>query len=678
MRYFTRHRGTAPPPAVDPTSWVSVFTLASTLATPMLSVDPLRLRLAATTQRPAATCVVADPIHVTGTVLIAPPQGGGPDPNASPPGSAELWAADAHFTAAVRVQGAGFVDRRPFLDGDETALTVRGEGSSATWTVAEGVLAANGTGLSVAEFGDSDWDHLTMTVGLVPGASRSGVGFALPATGIAGALFAVVVEGQGEPPQLLIGRGNAFGGIDPLGTLPLPAAAPGANAPIALIATMFDDRLRATVGDAVLEADRGDTPSGPAALVADGPAAFSSLQVQGLDLYAFPFAVSRFRSFAEHVGSWPGRLDTTTADALGAGTSGETVSGLWTATAAAIAAAMSPDAASADRDRVFSAWVTGLGLPLKDELAALELTRVVDAGRTSALVIESPEPIDFTAEVTVALKRRIPQRPGGVRPPVGPPVNVAASDAVPERPIRDRLESLALAPPPAEAATAATGTGPGMRPRGLGGGVLQPRGGVLQPPGGGVLQPRGGVLQPPGGGAPPPRSVILDVTPVGPNLALKLAPALGQAGRLSVIAVEGPTRILYSGLVRPGLFRGQPATMPAERVGLLEAPPPGSELIAALAHGAPREVFLASSDLMRLLGWWQPSGPAFVDVPVQVLQSGDARRAIVVPVAGAQATPLPPGSYQMTLALVRKRWQTTDPAGAPNTYQSSATLLLEL
>jgi hypothetical protein len=118
--------------------------------------------------------------------------------------------------------------------------------------------------------------------------------------------------------------------------------------------------------------------------------------------------------------------------------------------------------------------------------------------------------------------------------------------------------------------------------------------------------------------------------------------------------------------------------MLAERVGLLEAPPPGSELIAALAHAAPGEVFLASSDLMRLLGWWQPSGPAFVDVPVQVLQSGDARRAIVVPVAGAQATALPPGSYQMTLALVRKRWQTTDPADATNTYQSSATLLLEL
>ena len=75
------------------------------------------------TQRPAVTCGLADPRDVIGTVLVAPPHGGGPDPRATPPGSRELWPAGERFTAHVRVEDAPFVDRRPFAAGDETAFS---------------------------------------------------------------------------------------------------------------------------------------------------------------------------------------------------------------------------------------------------------------------------------------------------------------------------------------------------------------------------------------------------------------------------------------------------------------------------------------------------------------------------------------------------------------------------
>ena len=648
--WIVTHRGTAPPPTVDTLAWRGVRSLGHSGSTAIVSTDPLRLRLAATTQRPGATCTSADPTQVSGTVLVAPPQGGGPDPNASQPGSTELWAAGAGFSAAVRVQRAGFVDRRPFADGDETALTVRGEGASATWTATGGVLQVSGCGLSVAQFGDPDWDHLTITAGFAPGARRAGIGFALPATGISGALFAVVAAGEGGAAgQLLICSGDVSGQLETLASSPLPEPSTGAGAngsgtpaaPITLVATLFDDRLIAVVGDTVVEVDRAGAPAGPAALVADGPAAFNSLEVHGLDLYAFPFTVSRFRSFADLVGSWSGTLEAAGADALGTGTSTETVATLWAATSATIAAAMTASATSADRDRLFSQWVAGLGLPLADDLTVLELARIVDADGTSALLIESPEPLDFTEEITVTLTRQVqhpPPWPGGL--PVGSHAvaPIATDTLVQVSSIRDRLQTLALSP-------IATGIG--------------------------VVTPGGAAL-------PPPGKVILDVTPAGADLELQLSPALAGAGRLAVIAVESTGPMLYAGIVRPGLFAGATAILLAEPIGRLEGLPAGSELGAVLASTTTGTVFLTTSDLMHLLGTWQPIGPTTVTIPVSVLQSGDGRRAIIVPLSGTQPTTLASARYRMALALVRKRWQTTDPVDSLNTYESSATIIIDL
>jgi hypothetical protein len=394
-----------------------------------------------------------------------------------------------------------------------------------------------------------------------------------------------------------------------------------------LQATAYDDRVRAAVGEVVVEADRGEVREGRLCLIAGGPTAFASLQVRGLDLYAFPLAVSRFRSFGDHVGSWSGRLDAAAPDALGPGSTTATVGGLWASGAADVTAAMALGAPAAERERVFAAWTASLGLPLKVDVTALELTRVVDGDRTQALLVESPEPLDFTEEVTVGLMFR--KHVGGLPPvhPVPPPLPPG-----PVRSLRERLEGLVAAP-----------TQP-----------VQPR------------LPLPGVDE-----------TILDVEVLPAGLRLTLHPALANAGELAVAAVdEGGTAQLFRGLVRPGFLPGQPALMLAHPEGPLPGLPPGSELLPELGGAVPDTVLLASRDLLDLLGRFhiQP-GDVDVPVPVQVLQSGDARRALVIPADGG---PFAAGRHRLTLHLSRHRWPTTDPADDLNAYQGEATVPLDL
>jgi len=616
--------GTPPPPDRGVFPWFPVKARAHSDPTGMRSTDPLRQRLATLTQRPGVTCGLADPLDVTGTVLVAPPQGGGPNPDAS----GELWAAGARFTAAVRVEGAGFVDRRPFVAGDETALSRSG----GTWTVEDGALRVSATGPAVALFGEPAWDHLTVVVGIAApeaGAALSagvGVGVAADGTAPRGLFASVDVPAGGGPARLVVRRRETAGGpLAEVGAADLDGVAD----PTALEVTAFDDRLRASVGAAVVEVDRGEIRAGRLCLTAEDNALFSSLQVRGLDMYAFPFAVSRFRSFTEHIGSWSGRLDEISPDALGPGTTTATVASLWSATAAAVTAAMAPDAPSAEREQAFATWVSALGLPLKDEVTELELSRLVDGAQTRALLIESPEPLDFTAEIELTLIQRKhvgPLPPIGPLPPVGPiaPTHLA---------VREALAHVPLTP-----------------------------------------------VRQPGPGLPPVDEAIVDAEQLGDDLRLRLHPAFAGAGTLSVVLVEAePPRRLYHGPVIPPLVAGKPAVMRAEPVGPLPHPPAGSELPAALAGAEPGTVLLVTNDLMVLLGRGRLQ-PADVDVevPVQVLQNGDGHRALVIPLAGSGAIALSPGRHRLTFRLTRERWPTTDLPDDLSTYVREATIALDL
>ncbi len=569
----------------------------------MVSVDPLRHRLATVTQRAGVPCGPGDPRAVIGTVLVAPPQGDG-----------DLWSAGVGFVARVREQGAGFVDRRPFEDGDETAFSVTG-----TWTVVRRRAACEGAGVAV--FGEPDWDHLTVVAEIAPGSAPAGVGFGLTAPGAAPRGLFVTVEAG----RLVIRRRDVDGG--PAGRTRRPRTAGGRPGRPGRAA---GHRLRRPgAGGGGRGRRRGRQGRGPRGSDVPGrrrPAAFASLQVRGLDLYAFPFTVSRFASFGDHIGSWSGRLDAAGPDALGPGSTTATVAELWAAGAAEVSATMRPGTASAERERVFSAWTAALGLPLKDDVTALELTRVVAADRTQALLVESPEPLDFTAEVTAGLVLRkhvggLPPMPPVARP--GPPG--------PARPLRDRLEEIVTAAPrPARAHPKLPGVD----------------------------------------------EAILDVEVLGTDLRLSLHPALANAGELAVAAVDDSSAVhLLRGLVRPGFLPRQPALMLARGQGPLPSPlPAGSELTAELAGAAPGTVLLASRDLVDLLGRFH-SRPGDVDVPVpvQVLQSGDARRALVIPADG----PFAAGRHRLTLRLSRRRWPNTEPADGTNSYQREAALPLD-
>jgi hypothetical protein len=325
---------------------------------------------------------------------------------------------------------------------------------------------------------------------------------------------------------------------------------------------------------------------------------------------------------------------------------------LWSTTRDEVIAAMAPTASSADRERVFATWSAALGLALKDDVTALEVSRWVDGALTRALLIESPEPLDFTEEIAATLITRRPGGPGepvaphplqpprplplppGTRPP-RPPLHARPGTRPPQRTLAERLEQVARA---------------------------------------------GALPLVPIPGLPPVDETILDVEIVEDDVRLWLHPTLANAGRLAVVVVDaGGDAALFRGLVRPPFLPGNPAILQAASAGPLGQLPAGSELAPELAHAQPGAVLLASKDLLDLIGRWtgQPL-EVDVEIDVQILQNGDGRRALVIPVIGIATPGLDTRPHRLTLSLTRKRWQTTDAADETNTYARSATLALDL
>ena len=230
----------------------------------------------------------------------------------------------------------------------------------------------------------------------------AGGGAAGVAVGVSGstpvqqALLALVAGGE----LLLVRRG---GGTDHvLARAPLPAP----DGAVELHLTAFDDRVRAQVGDVVLEAERGAVREGRVALVADGAARFRSLLVDGLELYRVPFRTSRYATFAEHVASREPTIAQHAPDGMGVAPA-RTPAQVLGAEGAAIAQAMAPTGDPQARQELFARVLSDVGLPSLERCDRLTLSRLVDAGGTSAILLESPEPISFVHDVAAALARRV-------------------------------------------------------------------------------------------------------------------------------------------------------------------------------------------------------------------------------------------------------------------------------
>lgn len=658
--WIVAHRVTIPPFRLP--AWDVRASLGTTQGTAMRSVDPFRERLAILTQRDSASCPVSDPRDVVGTALIAPPQGD-TDPDDA---TKELWPAALQHTATVRLEGAPFVERVVFESADLTAMQFSLDSStdvSGAWHVVDGKVSTDpGTARRFAIFGEGDWNHVAITVSISLGddGTAAGIAIALPPTGAPSAGLFALIETVFGGLRLALYRRTTGSQMTALAQAPLPPATE-ARGPITLTVTAFDDVIRAAVGEESIEADRDEQREGRVALVATGATTLSNLSVAGVAIYAFPFTTSRYRTFHEHIQSWPGTLDAVGANALGAGTTTNTVAGLWSATESDVLAAMQAEADRAARDAVFGRWAKELGLPLKDEVSRVEISRLDGSGGVLAFLIESPEPIDFTQEVTATLAHRVKSHGGIIVDPVPGTLGglFGARGAAAKAPTSlSAATEVAREFARAEANSTSTAVAPTH--------------------------------------ANPPLFAITDVAhldrAIDVELSIAGSPSLGDDRVVFIERADedGPPRLrIYTGRVTvPRRTRGvRRAGAPVARVRAVETDDVTVLRVAdsILAGGAVSG--LSCGGIVGFLpglggiGFGGHGGVTFHYEPVriQIIQDGSACHALIIPLSStAVPVTLGAGRYRLTLAIDRVRWSTTAPPDDLTRYRDSATLTIEL
>ncbi len=251
-------------------------------------------------------------------------------------------------------------------------------------------------------------------------------------------------------------------------------------------------------------------------------------------------------------------------------------------------------------------------------VAGLSITAVRDAGgAVAALLLESPEPLDFVAEVTPALTRRV-----GVWTPDPLPLPGDLVDAG----LIDRLRALDGSPFD----------------------VPEP-----EPP------------------APPPVTVTaVGEYPEGLRLALTSTGVPLRAGQPVSVAragAAGEAPRFFSGTVARA--DGETATLVASEVSPFETDAAHAELSGLLTSALSDTIAIGVAGHLPHLGHWtyhdEPE-------PVTVLQDRDGLRALLVPATAGSATSLPAGDHHLTLALDRMRFETTAPADDVNHYAAAA------
>lgn len=337
------------------------------------------------------------------------------------------WQPQTTYEASVRLKGAPYIARDSFLEGDDKAFYYGTERfltgtPSAPWTrQADGTLKAAGkpTEWDLATAGNRVWDYLQLSA-TFEAEVTAGVAFGVDE--VLGTLqsIAVVVENSGSARTLALYSTSA--GTRQL--LAKPKAPVDLGQRVTLIVTVFDDLVRVvakgqrtaadgkvTLAEETLEAPRDFVRNGRIALVSGGAAVFSALRVEGLELYRFRFAASRYRSFAEHVESihaggdskQPVTLPRLTP-AKDLGTEPVTL-GTDVLTPAEVKGIDAIETVE-ERQALFAASLKKLGAPLRQQCDKLALTRVIDAKGAAVLLLESPEPILFRSEVQLTVTHK--------------------------------------------------------------------------------------------------------------------------------------------------------------------------------------------------------------------------------------------------------------------------------
>jgi hypothetical protein len=367
------------------------------------------------------------------------------------------WQPQVTYEASVRLKGAPYIARDAFLNGDEKAFyygTERrlNDSTAAPWTrQADGTLKASGAEgeWALALAGNWDWDYVRVSTTLDSADATAGIAVGIDEVIGSPQGLAAVIETSGGKRTLAIYHLN--GGTRAL--LPRPEKEPvDLGAKVTLTVTVFDDVVRVVAEgkaaggqgarvEELREVPRQTVRNGRIALVSGGAPVFSSLRVEGLELYRFRFTASRYASFKEHIQSIYGGADATKplelprldpAKDLGVEPVTIGVDVLTDAEVTAIDALETTE----ERQALFAATLTKLGAPLRQRCDRLSLTRVVDSKGKPVLLLESPEPIVFKAEVQLTVEQE-----GGAAVPVRVLRNATSTAAIivaPETPLGDK------------------------------------------------------------------------------------------------------------------------------------------------------------------------------------------------------------------------------------------------
>lgn len=658
--------------------WRPVLSQSFERPNPARSTDARIGRLSMLTQRPAVNCGYDDPRDISGTVLLAPPQGAD-DPRVDD--GTQLWPAATAFTAALRRRGAGFTDRRGFERQDLTAFdyyTDTANTAATAWTLSEkNHIEVHTPGeRRYACFGAADWNHLRINLQVRIAEGRAGLGLAIPAAAAPSTGLFASVRRAGEHYFLEIHRSGPSGLFQQQQSARLPAAAVDTDSgELQLVITAYDDRLRLQCGELQLEVERDDHRDGRLALVAEGRAAFSVLQVEGIDLYAFPFSTSRFISFGDHIGSFSGTIDRLAMDTMGGSPTGSSVAALLAATRPQLVAAGQPDAGPLVRQQLFEQWQQALHLPLKDELLRLELSRIEAEGATACFLLESPEPIDFAAEVRLSLAERVrvsrPGGGGGVDPPIFDPGiirpgRVGVTIRPGGRPRAIRLGRSELDRALDRFRRLAEGAGDDIDNFG------QSR--PLVPPATDDRSLRT---------APAPGQLLeIELARDGNSLTAEVQVKHAQAARKHL------ADWLFVGKLSEGVryYRIRNArVLDRQRLALFAQASRPVELPRQLQQALNQRLETSAVGTIMLLdrrsgGFFDLLAPlyAYRNVEHLTLMNGDKTRALIIPVTATGHRPLSSGRYRWIFNLDRARWPTTAGADTWNRYTTEATIFTEI
>jgi len=111
-------------------------------------------------------------------------------------------------------------------------------------------------------------------------------------------------------------------------------------------------------------------------------------------------------SFVDHIQSIDSTMTVIAGNPFGPGSMLSSVDALFSSSATQIAAAMKPGADPEQRQRLFDQWVGALALPLRRRPTGLHISSLKSGSNTDLLLLEGPEPLPFSKDVTLKIFQR--------------------------------------------------------------------------------------------------------------------------------------------------------------------------------------------------------------------------------------------------------------------------------